>query len=922
MSEMTKYKIGRDEARKERAQVSVPSASCGLSDNEAAASREKYGSNAITVRKSPGFFSCFLSNLNDPIIKILIAALVINTIFSFSDYGWTESIGIALTVLISITVSTVSERSSGKAFEKLYSALGDVSCTVIRNGEEREIELSMIVRNDIAVIRAGDTAPADGILLRGTVTADEAALTGESRGVKKEFSPEALREYRDSPDSFAANRYPSSAVYKGSHILSGEAVILVTAVGDSTLYGSIAGEMAGENSVSPLRERLTTLARTISKIGYVSAGVIAAVHLIDAFWLEAGMSLSCALSLLKDTKYLFSELIKALTLAISVVVVAVPEGLPMMITIVLSSNMKRMLRSGVLVRRLVGIETAGSIDMLFTDKTGTLTTGKLSVQCVIDGDGNEYVSWTAVSGASRELFAGLKAACASCSSSGNSTERAICAFLGEKGRSVCIGEDKKLSFSSERKFAAAVSGGKMYIQGAADYLLPLCTSYTAKDGRKCAISYDKYSALEEASARKTGASRRLLVSAEGSEKDFVHLRSGGLLSRPALTLNGIYVINDEIRNEVPPSIAECRDAGIQVVMITGDSCATAEKIAERCGILSGAHEIYTPKSGGSTSLVVDAAELHVMEDDELKRILPRIRVLSRVTPTDKSRLVKLARECGHIVGMTGDGVNDAPALKNADVGFAMGSGSDVAREAGDIVITDDNFVSITKAVLFGRTIFKSIRKFIMYQLTMNMAAVGVSVLGTVFGIDSPVTVIQMLWVNIIMDTLGSLAFAGEPALTDYMREKPTKKSESILTASMVRRVTLRGLFALGVSMLFLLSPGMRCLFCGGGVCHLTGFFALFVFMGIGIAFCTRTERLNILHGALKNKAFILIMPAVAVIQLLIVYFGGEVFRCTPLDPHQLAICAVMAFSVVPADTVRKAAIRIISQQKREKHRDS
>ena len=348
-------------------------------------------------------------------------------------------------------------------------------------------------------------------------------------------------------------------------------------------------------------------------------------------------------------------------------------------------------------------------------------------------------------------------------------------------------------------------------------------------------------------------------------------------------------------------------------MITGDNADTASAVARACGILPDGGRTAGPEGG---PVLVDGGALSAMTDEEVLHILPRLAVVSRVTPADKSRLIRLSKAAGHIVGMTGDGINDAPALKAADVGFAMGSGTDVAREAGDIVITDDNFVSVTRAILYGRTIFSSIRKFITYQLTMNLAAVGVSVLGTLFGIESPVTVIQMLWVNMIMDTLGSLAFAGEAPLADSMKEPPVLREEPILTRDMLFQMLATGGYAVALSMVFLLSPSVKHFFGGGERAHLTLFFAFFVFLGIGIALCTRTPRIRLLSHLGKNRAFAVIMPAVAAIQLLIVYFGGDVFRCVPLAPGDLALCAVFAMTVIPADTIRKCVRRILRERKK------
>ena len=428
------------------------------------------------------------------------------------------------------------------------------------------------------------------------------------------------------------------------------------------------------------------------------------------------------------------------------------------------------------------------------------------------------------------------------------------------------------------------------------------------------MSAEKMKKIRQSISEYAAKSCRILLCAEGNPALFPALTHD--LPSSGLIFTGLFVIRDEIRPEATSAVKECHEAGIQVVMLTGDNGETAAGIAVECGILPERYAVCTPSDSTETliqrklPLVMDGTVLRSASDEDVTALLPLIRVISRVTPADKSRLVRLAKSASHITGMTGDGINDAPALKAADVGFAMGSGTDVAREAGDIVITDDNFASITQAVLFGRTIFSSIRKFITFQLTMNLAAVGVSVLGTMFGIEHPVTVIQMLWVNIIMDTLGSLAFAGEPALPDCMKQPPVKRDEHILTGSMACQILLTGGYAVVMAMYFLLSQRIRHWFGGGEVYHLTLFFALFIFMGIGIALCTRTPRLNPFSNIGKNATFLIIMPMVALIQLVIIYFGGDVFRCVPLEVKDLGICALFALTVIPADTIRKAVISL------------
>ena len=887
-----------------------PSVSCGLTTDEVETSRRLWGGNAVTPGRRAGFFRQFLANLNDPIIKILLAALLVNTAFSFSGSRWAESLGIALTVLVSALVTTISERSSGASFEKLYATLGDSRCRVLRGGAETECPTSALVKYDLVVLSPGDTVPADGILVRGSLRADESPLTGESRPAAKSASTDALAACRTG--EYAMRTGDPAVVFRGSHILDGDGVMMILAVGDATLYGSIAGELAAEENVSPLKNRLAELAKTISRIGYVSAGVVAAVHLADAFWFDVGQNPAVALLRLTDARFVLSEAVNALTLAISILVVAVPEGLPMMITVVLSSNMKRMMKAGVLVRRLVGIETAGSVDMLFTDKTGTLTSGALTVEELV----TPFGVWKSLGTAPGPLALRMKKSAEANLSAGNQTEAALNRFAGIRRTRASLPPEQRIPFDSDRKFSAALADGCVYLRGAPELLLPFCTSFADEGGRVRLMTSAVRASVEEAIRQETARAARVILHAEAAPDVFPALREHAPDGSTPLTFTALSVIRDEIRREVPDAVRECREAGIQVVMITGDNADTAAAVARSCGILGEGGRVWKPGERGEGPVLVDGALLRSLPDEEVSALLPRLAVVSRVTPGDKSRLIRLSKAAGHIVGMTGDGINDAPALKAADVGFAMGSGTDVAREAGDIVITDDNFVSITNAVLYGRTIFSSIRKFITYQLTMNLAAVGVSVLGTMLGIENPVTVIQMLWVNMIMDTLGSLAFAGEPPLADSMKEKPVGRQEPILTRRMLFQMLATGGYAILLSMTFLLSPRVRHFFGGGELYHLTLFFALFVFMGIGIALCTRTERIQLFAHIRENRAFAVIMPAVAAIQLVIVYFGGEIFRCVPLRASDLGLCALFALTVIPADTVRKCVLRIRRERRR------
>jgi len=877
----------------------------GLAVRDVPALREKHGSNQLTKRKRPGFLSQFFANLNDPIIRILLGALVLNILFLFPDVDWYECGGIAFAVFISAFVSTVSEYGSGKAFDKLYAELGSAECTVLRDGMWQPVGIGDLVCMDVIRLRQGDIVPADGILLSGCVLADESSLTGESQPVAKQkadFTSVGLSALPGPPKPGNAD-----SLFRGSVICSGECTVLVTCVGDKTVYGQAAAELQDTDPPSPLKERLGRLAGIISKIGYVSAAFVAGAHLFHSFYLESGMNLSVMWLRMQDLSFVWSECLAALTMAISILVVAVPEGLPMMITVVLSSNMKKMMESGVLVRKLVGIETSGCLSILFTDKTGTLTTGALTVSGVRTG-----AAFYDAAGTPSPLYLEiLQTGAAVCGGSGNPTETAIETYLRTKAGIKQLTPYAQIPFDSAQKYSAGLYRETGYIRGAPEYLLPRCTSWVDETGRTQPMDTQRREELFSVIREAASHCGRVVLQAQFQADCYSLLKNGGPES-VNLSFHALWILQDQVREQVPDSVRQCQEAGIQVVMITGDNEWTAASIARRTGILSEQWQFFEPSIPVryGTELVLRGQDLQNLSADALASILPSVRVISRVTPTDKSRLIRTAQAAGHVVGMTGDGINDAPALKGADVGFAMGSGTDVAREAGDIVITDDNFVSIGKAILFGRTIFQSIRKFIVFQLIMNLSAVGVSLLGPLVGIEHPVTVIQMLWVNIIMDTLGALAFAGEAPLPVYLRQAPLSRNEPILTKQMVQQIFISAGFMILLCMGFLTSSRARYSLGHGDMEYfLTVFFALFVFCGVAIAFTVRTPRLNLFAGLPENRAFLIIMPAVACIQLLILYFGGDVFRTVPLDADTLFWCGILAMSVLPLDALRKWIFR-------------
>ncbi len=575
----------------------------------------------------------------------------------------------------------------------------------------------------------------------------------------------------------------------------------------------------------------------------------------------------------------------------------------MMITVVLSANMRRMQKDGVLVKKLVGIETAGSMNLLFTDKTGTLTTGKLECERILTGEAC-YRTPAALKKAGR--VAELLTASAKYNTDavvsgnevmgGNGTDRAIASFFRDM-RALPADAVAKTPFSSDRKYSSVTLDGTPKLtlyKGAPEILLSGVHYAMREDGQT--VAFDPAGIMEEYRHAAARGERVLAATCRfGAE------------SSPMIFL-ALFFLKDKLRHGVRGAVREVRGAGIQVVMVTGDGKETAAAIAAECGI-------YRPNT---SELVLGCDELRAMTDAEVVDLLPRIRVIARALPQDKTRLVRIAESAGAVVGMTGDGINDAPSLKLADVGFAMGSGTDIAKNAGDIVILHNGFAAIGKTVLYGRTIFKSIRKFITFQLIMNLVACGVSLIGQFIGIDNPITIIQMLWVNIIMDTLGGLAFAGEAPHIYYMKEKPKKREEPILSRQMIGQIALTGAYTLTLCMLFLRAPMFRRLFSGGGgeVYFLTAFYALFIFAGLANCLCARSERLRVFAGIGKNKPFVLILLLIAVIQVLMIYYGGALFRTEPLAAKDLFTVIALAATVLPFDILRRVFSKLCGGKRR------
>ncbi len=874
----------------------------GLTDEQVSRSLEKHGKNELTQIKSESFFCKFLRSFRDPIIKILLAALLITLFLPGSGGGIFEAAGIALSIIVSTLVSTLSELGSERAFRKMQEESEKQLCTVIRNGKHRQIFINEIAVGDLICLKAGDRVPADGYLISGGLSCDQSALNGESKEVHKTCGSEFCADLRD-----------KSSVFRGSSVTAGDGIMRVCRVGDSSYYGKVASELQVGAQESPLRKKLSVLAGTLSKFGYFCAVCVGISELIYAFFIDKSFVFS--------VPNVASELFHALTLAVSIVVVAVPEGLPMMISVVLSSNMIKMQRNGVQVRRAVGIETAGCVNILFTDKTGTLTYGKPRVVSYITGDGVRASRASDLSENLRFLSGACVVTASDCTigvgrtpkaAGGNGTDRALIdGYLAYAGYPKGLTRRALLPFSSKIKLSVSniqIEGeftrlGKKlsFVKGAPEILLQKCSYYYKNDGTRAAINREKLRS-ELDSMMKKGMRVVALASSEATEESIIKMSElageNKDFDMSPLFCNMTFIafvgVRDELRREAPKAIKKLKEAGVSVVMMTGDSALTAESIARDCGIIE--------KSDVGRYRVMESNELEMLDERELARILPEIRVIARAMPQDKSRLVRVAKGLGLVTAMTGDGLNDAPALKQADVGFAMGSGTEVAKEAGDIIITDDDISSIVNAVLYGRTIFKSIRKFVVFQLTMNLCAVGISIVGPFIGCESPVTVAQMLWINLIMDTLAALAFAGEAPMMRYLKEKPLPTGEPVLSGNMLTRIFVMGVYTVMLCLYFHRSAYIRSVFpiSDGDIYFLSGFFAMFVFCGIFGAFNARAPRLNIISGLLVNPMFLLIMSAVATVQIGMIYYGGSFFRCAPLSFEQLRCAILLALSVIPA----------------------
>ncbi len=882
----------------------------GLTDKEVEASRQQYGSNVIPDSEPTTFWEEFKETFGDPMIKILLAIAALMIVMFFFGYAEIyEPLGTIVAVLIVAFVSAKTGVASDTKYRELKDSTEKDKCKVHRNGLVTVIDVDDVVVGDKVLLQSGDKIPADGVLISGSLRVDNSALNGEAEECKKTAADESFQLAENiTGDTFV----DAHSLFRGAVVFDGEGVLDVRKVGLKTMMGKMAEEMQENEPDSPLKVKLAKLAKQISTFGYIGAIVIAVLYF--AYFIMTAGGFGAFFSM--GVEVVVKKIVEAVSLAVVIIVCAVPEGLPLMISLVLMQNTSKMLSHNVLVRKAEGIETAGSLNILFSDKTGTITKGRLEVVDFFTADGKSI----AIADLSKhsqvkgllDLAIGKNTQSMFDSShrviGGNATDQALMKFIGEPVFLALQSNQEYVvtasqGFNSANKFSQARidSLGKTFYKGAPEKLLASAGRYLDADGKEQkldqAVLNEKIDAL---------AAKAMRVLAFGySEKPLVENTVND-----DLVIIGLAGIRDDVRPEAKEAIEEVQNAGIQVVMITGDRLETAVAIAKDAGLLKNPED-----------QAISSAQLNEMSDEEVKERIPHIRVIARALPTDKSRMVRLCQEMNLVVGMTGDGVNDSPALKRADVGFAMGSGTEAAKEAGKIVILDDNFKSIKDAIWYGRTIYHNILKFCKFQLVINVAAVVVSAIAPFFGVEEPLKVTHLLFVNLVMDGLGAIMLGNEPALKKYMDEKPRRRDESIVSRKMMAQILTMGAWLTATSFVYLKLPFFRGLFpegTAGDAQHLTGYFVLFIVSALFNGFNVRDDGFGIFKGLDENTGFLKVFFAILAVQFVIVNAAliplapfqwiGSMFSCVPFGIQGWIAVLLLAVTMIPVDMIRKLVV--------------
>ena len=870
----------------------------GLTDEQVKQSREQHGKNVLTPPQRTSLWKLYLDKYRDPIIQILLVAAFVSLILAFIEKNFMETIGIFVAVFLATTVGFYFERDAAKKFNLLTALSEEQPVKVRRNGKVMEIPRHDVVVEDVVLVEVGDEVPADGeLIVCNDLQINESALTGE---------PVAEKSLEGGGDG----AYPRNVILRSTMVMNGRGEFVVTAVGDATEIGKVAKKSTEQTSVeTPLHMQLDKLAKMISKVGSVVSVAAFFIFLIHDILTNPAWGG-------KDYFYMAEIVLKYFMMAVTLIVMAVPEGLPMAITLSLALNMRRMLKSNNLVRKLHACETMGAVTVICTDKTGTLTQNKMQVSALELQQGDEALLDTAIAlNSTAELNDGKPI--------GNPTESALLLWLDAQGKDYeelrkQVNVLKQLPFSTERKMMATLAevDGETYlfVKGAPEIVMKKCIiedrmqrqsaeeldEWQHKAMRTLAFAYKKI----EASIMRTSRTSTAEVVA--------------LLDANDLQLQAIAAITDPIRPDVPAAVQECRHAGIEVKVVTGDTAATAMEIGKQIGVFEDEPE-NIGADGSMTSLdqqMITGEQWEALSDEEAYERAKDIRVMSRARPTDKQRLVAMLQKRGEVVAVTGDGTNDAPALHYAHVGLSLGSGTSVAKEASDMTLLDDSFKSIANAVMWGRSLYRNLQRFLFFQLVVNVAALLLVLGGSVIGTEMPLTVTQILWVNLIMDTFAALALASLPPSHEVMKDKPRKASDFIINKSI-------GFGILFCGIVFFLVMFALLVYCerrgkgGVDVHELTMFFTTFVMIQFWNLF--NAKALMSHHTAfrhfLKDKGMILVLVLVLVGQWIIVTFGGEMFRTTPLSLHEWLLIIGSTSVVLWVGELWRAFKRMIAKRR-------
>ena len=870
----------------------------GLTDEQVKQSREQHGKNVLTPPQRTSLWKLYLDKYRDPIIQILLVAAFVSLILAFIEKNFMETIGIFVAVFLATTVGFYFERDAAKKFNLLTALSEEQPVKVRRNGKVMEIPRHDVVVGDVVLVEVGDEVPADGeLIVCNDLQINESALTGE---------PVAEKSLEGGGDG----AYPRNIILRSTMVMNGRGEFVVTAVGDATEIGKVAKKSTEQTSVeTPLHMQLDKLAKMISKVGSVVSVAAFFIFLIHDILTNPAWGG-------KDYFYMAEIVLKYFMMAVTLIVMAVPEGLPMAITLSLALNMRRMLKSNNLVRKLHACETMGAVTVICTDKTGTLTQNKMQVSALELKQGDGALLDTAIAlNSTAELNDGKPI--------GNPTESALLLWLDAQGKDYeelrkQVNVLKQLPFSTERKMMATLAevDGETYlfVKGAPEIVMKKCIiedrmqrqsveeldEWQHKAMRTLAFAYKKI----EASIMRTSRTSTAEVVA--------------LLDANDLQLQAIAAIADPIRPDVPAAVQECRHAGIEVKVVTGDTAATALEIGKQIGVFEDEPE-NIGADGSLTSLdqqMITGEQWETLSDEEAYERAKDIRVMSRARPTDKQRLVAMLQKRGEVVAVTGDGTNDAPALHYAHVGLSLGSGTSVAKEASDMTLLDDSFKSIANAVMWGRSLYRNLQRFLFFQLVVNVAALLLVLGGSVIGTEMPLTVTQILWVNLIMDTFAALALASLPPSHEVMKDKPRKASDFIINKSI-------GFGILFCGIVFFLVMFALLVYCerrgkgGVDVHELTMFFTTFVMIQFWNLF--NAKALMSHHTAfrhfLKDKGMILVLVLVLVGQWIIVTFGGEMFRTTPLSLHEWLLIIGSTSVVLWAGELWRAFKRMIAKRR-------